>query len=173
MTVTDTVHNWRDPIVMSHFPANNATQFNATQPITVAFNRLLNTTFITAATFIVSNTTQGVAYPGAFSFSQHQPASYITGTVVSFTPNAPLPGGQYQVTLIPAGYVDEGPMQQPYQWTFSVPGIAFVTPTNNQVFTATNGTSVDVPLQITTTNFTIPTDGHWHLWVDGTMVSTV
>ena len=173
MTVTDTVYNWRDPIVMSHFPANNATQFNAAQPITVAFNRMLNTTFITAATFIVSNTTQGVAYPGSFSFGQHLPAPYITGTVVSFTPDAPLPGGQYQVRLLAAGYVDEGPMQQNYEWTFSVPGIAFVTPTNNQVFTATNGTSVDVPLVITTTNFAIPTDGHWHLWVDGTMVGMV
>ena len=47
-------------------------------------------------------------------------------------------------------------------------GIAFVTPTNGQVFTATNNVSLSIPIQITTTNFVIPTDGHWHLWVDGT-----
>jgi hypothetical protein len=173
MTITDTVYNWRDPIVMSHFPANGATLFNATQPITVAFNRILNTTFITEATFIVSNTTQGVAYPGTFSFSQDTSQPYITSTIVSFTPNAPLPGGDYTVFLKKSGYVDEGPMQQNYQWNFDVVGIDFVAPTSGQVFTATDNISVVVPIQITTTNFIIPTDGHWHLWVDGTMIGPV
>ena len=173
MTVTDTVYNWRDPIVMSHFPADGALVLNNTQPITVAFNRMLNTTYITGSTFIVTNTV-GEIYMGTFRLSGSSlPAQYITGTVVTFTPNRPLAGGQYQVTLVPAGYVDEGPMQQPYRWTFNVAGIAFVSPTNSQVFTATDNISVSVPLVITTTNFTIPTDGHWHLWVDGSMVSMV
>jgi glycosidase len=170
MTITDTVYNWRDPIVMSHFPADGATQFNAAQPITVAFNRMLNTTFITEATFIVSNTTQGVAYPGTFSFSQDTSRPYITSTIVSFTPNAPLPGGDYTVFLNKSGYVDEGPMQQNYQWSFDVAGIDLVTPVNGEVFTATDNISLVVPIQITTTNFIIPADGHWHLWIDGTMV---
>ena len=172
MTVTDTAHNWRDPIVLSHFPADGATLLNATQPITVAFNRQLNTTHITTSTFVVTNTL-GETYTGAFSFEQHFPTEYITGTVVTFTPSRALAGGQHQVTLVPAGYVDEGPMQRTYRWSFNVAGISFVTPTNGQVFTATNGTSVEVPLVITTTDFTIPTDGHWHLWIDGSMVGMV
>jgi hypothetical protein len=172
MTVTDTAHNWRDPIVLSHFPADGATLLNATQPITVAFNRQLNTTHITTSTFVVTNTL-GETYTGAFSFEQHFPAEYITGTVVTFTPSRALAGGQHQVTLVPAGYVDEGPMQQTYRWSFNVAGISFVTPTSGQIFTATDNISVSVPLVITTTDFAIPTDGHWHLWVDGSMISMV
>jgi hypothetical protein len=172
MTVTDTVYNWRDPIVMSHSPAAGALLYDNTQPITVAFNRMLNTTFISSSTFVVTNTAEATI-AGTFSFAQQLPAPYITSTVVTFTPDQPLPGGSYQVSLVPSGFVDEGPMQQPYQWTFDVAGIAFVSPTNGQVFTATDNISVSMPLVITTTNFTIPTDGHWHLWVDGTMIGPV
>jgi glycosidase len=172
MTVTDTVHNWRDPIVMSHSPLDGALLFNNTQPITVAFNRLLNTTYISSSTFVVTNTT-GATIAGTFSFAQQHPTSYITSTIVTFTPDQPLPGGDYQVSLAPSGFVDEGPMQQPFSWTFDVAGIAFVSPTNGEVFTATDNISVSVPLVITTTNFAIPADGHWHLWVDGSMVNMI
>ncbi|MBK8984725.1 MAG: ExeM/NucH family extracellular endonuclease [Chloroflexi bacterium] len=47
------------------------------------------------------------------------------------------------------------------------PTITILTPTNGQVYTSTNGTAVDVSIVITTTDFAIPADGHWHLWVDG------
>jgi hypothetical protein len=37
------------------------------------------------------------------------------------------------------------------------------------VFTATNGISVTASVEVTITEgFVIPTDGHWHLWLDGT-----
>jgi predicted extracellular nuclease len=48
-----------------------------------------------------------------------------------------------------------------------VPTVDILSPVNGQVFTSTNGTAVSVPVTITTTDFVIPADGHWHLWVDG------
>ena len=54
-----------------------------------------------------------------------------------------------------------------------LPTMSIVSPANSAVFTSTNGTAVAVPVAITTTNFTIPTDGHWHIWVDGVELGPV
>lgn len=54
-----------------------------------------------------------------------------------------------------------------------LPTMSIVSPANSAVFTSTNGTAVAVPVTITTTNFTIPTDGHWHIWVDGVELGPV
>ncbi len=48
-----------------------------------------------------------------------------------------------------------------------VPTVEILSPTAGEVFTSTDGMAVSVPVTITTTNFVIPTDGHWHIWVDG------
>ncbi len=47
------------------------------------------------------------------------------------------------------------------------PTVTIVTPLNGEVFTSTDGTAVTVPVVITTTNFAIPADGHWHLLLNG------
>lgn len=47
------------------------------------------------------------------------------------------------------------------------PTVTILSPADGAVFTSTNGTAVSIPVVITTTDFTIPADGHWHLWVDG------
>ena len=51
--------------------------------------------------------------------------------------------------------------------------IIITSPADGAVFTATNGVDVSVPVTVTTPNFMLPTDGHWHLWVDGTDMGPV
>jgi len=41
------------------------------------------------------------------------------------------------------------------------------------VFTSTNGLPTAVPVTVATTNFNIPADGHWHVWVDGAEIGPV
>jgi uncharacterized repeat protein (TIGR01451 family) len=61
-------------------------------------------------------------------------------------------------------------------WFFStdvvVPTVSFVTPTDGQAF-YTLAPTLTVPIEVATTDFTIPDDGHWHLWLDGAMVGEV
>ena len=52
-------------------------------------------------------------------------------------------------------------------------GISFVSPSAGQLFTATNNVSATIPITVATTNFNIPDDGHWQLWVDGNDQGTV
>ena len=52
------------------------------------------------------------------------------------------------------------------------PDIQIVSPTDGQIFT-TDQLSVTIPVEVSTENFVIPTDGHWHLWVDGDAVGPV
>lgn len=48
------------------------------------------------------------------------------------------------------------------------PTIEIVAPMNGSVYTLTTGTTaVTIPVTISTTNFTIPEDGHWHISVNG------
>ncbi len=48
-----------------------------------------------------------------------------------------------------------------------VPTVTILTPEDGAIITATNGITASVPVVITTTDFVIPDDGHWHLWLDG------
>lgn len=47
------------------------------------------------------------------------------------------------------------------------PEIMITSPLSGTVLTAVNGTNISTTITVTTPNFTIPDDGHWHLWVDG------
>jgi glycosidase len=170
MVISDTIYNWRDPIVIAKSPLPGTTGLWSNTVITASWSRPLNPTSL-PANFKLASASETV--PGTTGF-----ISSTTGYVSVFTPTSVLLGGTYTATLGTGiiGSDNEGAgLQQAVAWNFTVDpvSIAFVTPTNNQVFTATNGTSVNVPIQITTTNFTIPADGHWHLWVDGTMVGPV
>lgn len=53
------------------------------------------------------------------------------------------------------------------------PDIAFVTPTDGQVFIAANNVSVTVPIEVATTDFDIPDDGYWNLLIDETLIGSV
>lgn len=47
------------------------------------------------------------------------------------------------------------------------PEIMITSPLDGSVFTAVNGANITTTIAVTTPNFTVPDDGHWHLWVDG------
>lgn len=51
--------------------------------------------------------------------------------------------------------------------------IAIVAPGNGTVYTTTNGASATFTMTVDTGDFTIPTHGHWGLWVDGSVVGAV
>jgi uncharacterized repeat protein (TIGR01451 family) len=52
----------------------------------------------------------------------------------------------------------------------SLPPIYFVHPIAGQTFTATDNLSVTIPITVGTRSATLPEDGYWELWRDGTRV---
>lgn len=58
-------------------------------------------------------------------------------------------------------------------YTAVTPTVTILSPVDGAVFTSTNGLTVTVPVVITTTDFTIPDDGDWRLWVNGIAVATL
>ena len=129
LTVTDTVHNWRDPLVVATYPEEGALAWNVTRPISATFNRELQTTLVNSTTFILTDFFDGTVYSGTFTFGQQVTpftdpifgSGNITGTVVLFTPTTPLTTTNgYLVALTKEGYVDEVPMQSDYVWDFGV-----------------------------------------------------
>ncbi len=135
MTVTNTVHNWRDVLPMATYPANGATNWDPTHPISVTFNRELNTSLITTGTFLLEQLARA-SLPGTFSFSTFT-APYadpdfgdgvITGTLLLFDPDADLPtSGSYRVRLVKGGFAyGDGAMQQDFSFTFGPPSVVTV-----------------------------------------------
>lgn len=63
--------------------------------------------------------------------------------------------------------------------TLTVPDVHFVQPVDGAVFTATNGISATIPIEIMAGNFVVgplddpAADGHWHLWLDGVDIGPV
>lgn len=170
MVISDTVYNWRDPIVLDKSPLPGTVGVRSNTIITASWSRPLNPSSLPAS-FKLASALGPVAGTTGF-------ISSTAGYMSVFTPTSVLLGGTYTATLGTGitGSDNEGAkLQQAVAWNFTVDAvsIAFTAPTNNQVFTATNNVSVSLPIVITTTNFVIPTDGHWHLWVDGTMIGPV
>lgn len=62
---------------------------------------------------------------------------------------------------------DHDPLIVGLDLTYVPPTVTILTPEDGAVFTSTNATAVTIPVIITTTDFVIPDDGHWHLWVNG------
>jgi uncharacterized repeat protein (TIGR01451 family) len=52
----------------------------------------------------------------------------------------------------------------------SLPPITFIHPEAGQIFTATDNLSVTIPITVSTRSATLPEDGYWELWRDGTRV---
>ncbi len=130
MTVEDVVYNWRDPLVVAHYPAADAITWDVAAPITVTLSRPLDASLVTTATFVVEDVADGTALAGTLSvtstrFVPHAaltPTYEVTGTCVIFAPTSPLTTATaYRVTLVADGYRDpsEGvSMQANYVWTF-------------------------------------------------------
>ncbi|MGC9397546.1 MAG: alpha-amylase family glycosyl hydrolase [Anaerolineae bacterium] len=126
MTVTDTVHNWRDPIVIDHYPAVDAATWTVSRPISVTFNRPLDTSRVNTSTFKLEG--GGHAHiDGEFGFAQtvetHSDPVYgtvnVTGTLILYTPTLTLdPAHGYTIALLKAGYYDDTEMRSDYIWSF-------------------------------------------------------
>ncbi|HOT93491.1 MAG TPA: alpha-amylase family glycosyl hydrolase [Anaerolineae bacterium] len=126
MTVNDVVYNWRDPLVVEHFPAAGATTWDTAQPIWALISRPIDPTRVTTTTFVVEEVNGGVI-PGTLAvrattfppYPDDSVLSSIPGTLVVFTPTTTLATSkQYRVTLIASGYHEEVDMQANYVWTF-------------------------------------------------------
>ena len=122
----DVVYNWRDPLVVEHYPEAGATAWNTAVPIWALISRPLDPTLVTTQTFKVEQVGDGVV-PGTLgvqttTFAPYPDTAvlpYITGTLVIFTPTTTLSQYQsYTVTLIASGYKDEVTMRANYTWTF-------------------------------------------------------
>ncbi|MFN2285101.1 MAG: PKD domain-containing protein, partial [Anaerolineae bacterium] len=138
MTLNDVVYNWRDPLVVEHYPVADATTWDTTQPIWALISRPIDPTRVTAATFAVTQDgvgavagTLGVQGANFDPYPDTSMLPVLTGTLVLFTPTVSLTITQYyQVLLTPSGYHDDVDMQTAYSWAFGVmaePDIA-VTP---------------------------------------------
>ncbi len=144
MLVEDVVYNWRDPLVVEHYPAANATTWNTAQPIWALISRPLDAARVTASTFMVERTNDGVV-AGALgvrstTFAPYPDTAvlpYLTGTLVVFTPTTTLAtANEYKVTLVKTGYHDEVDMQANYVWTFGTSTRFLYLPLVMRVYTA-------------------------------------
>ncbi len=126
MTLTDTVHNWRDPLVIAHDPAAGAL-IERGQPITVRFSTEIRPESVSTATFRLLREGTTEVETGHFAFLPHtwqeEDATYglqqLTGTLLIFTPTVALePAAHYTVTLVGAGFVSDVPMQTDFVWSF-------------------------------------------------------
>ncbi|MBN2392052.1 MAG: hypothetical protein JXR84_15090, partial [Anaerolineae bacterium] len=111
MLVEDVVYNWRDPLVVEHYPAAGATAWDTGQPIWALISRPIDPTRVTTATFTVTQDEVG-AVTGTLDVQRTNFEPYpdtsvlpvLTGTLVLFTPTVSLTTTQYyQVLLTPSG----------------------------------------------------------------------
>lgn len=119
-TVNHSVAGWRDPIVLSHFPAAGATAVLTTTQVTVTWSQSMPDT----SDFLVEGPSGAVAGVFAYDDAAH---------TVTFTPAEALaPGAAYTITV--SGKTDAvGDVQQvPLTWAFtttgSAPGVVIYLP---------------------------------------------
>ncbi len=126
VTITDTVHNWRDPIVVDHYPPSEAATWTITRPISVTVNRQIDTTRVNTTTFVLEGSRYGQVggeFGFALTMATHQDPVYgtvtITGTQILYTPTLTLdPIQKHTVTLLAAGFYDDTAMRSDYVWSF-------------------------------------------------------
>ena len=117
--LANTVHYWRDPLVISHQPAAGATGVDPAVVITATLSRYLDPATIIADNLVVSS---GVSTPTvAITFYHH---TEVTATTIILTPTAALDAGTvYTVTLetgLTGLQTDNGgiSLQREYTWSF-------------------------------------------------------
>ena len=143
------------PTVITTDPTNNATSVPLNKTITATFSMPMDPLTLNNFTFIVNQGTNPVA--GTITYA---------GSVVSFTPTAPLtPNTIYTVTITTgAKNLDGTPLASNYVWKFTTVAAPTVTATDplnnatginlNKTVTATFSTVMD-PLTINATTFTL------------------
>ncbi len=94
-----------------------------------------------------------------------------TGPVMAYETTVDLLPGVYTITA-ELHLPDHTPLGISNSVTITVeftpdPTVTILSPEDGDVFVSEDGTAVSVPVVITTTDFTIPDDGHWHLIING------
>jgi uncharacterized repeat protein (TIGR01451 family) len=82
----------------------------------------------------------------------------------------------YGATIVNTAYYDHATgsgSDDDGGFTILTPEIEITSPTEGQTFQSPDGVSATIPITVTTSDFIIPDDGHWHLWVDGAMIGPV
>jgi len=143
------------PTVITTDPANNATNVPLNKTITATFSMPMDPLTLNNFTFIVNQGTNSVA--GTITYA---------GSMVSFTPTAPLTSNTiYTVTITNgAKNLDGTPLASNYVWKFTTeapPTVTATDPTNNatgvmlnKIVTATFSVPMD-PLTLNSTTFIV------------------
>ncbi len=117
--VTDTVANWRDPIVSNVVPANGATGVSPSATVEVTWNQPMSDPIDPATCFAVSG--PGGAVSGV--------VTYVSGDrKYVFTPDSSLTGGTYTVSVSGCKDAQGDTQQTAFTSTFSVPGGTIPSP---------------------------------------------
>jgi uncharacterized repeat protein (TIGR01451 family) len=117
--LADTVHYWRDPLVITHQPADGATGVEPTAVISVTLSRYLDPATIAAGNVVVSDgTTPAAPDIGFFHHTE------MTATTILMTPTTALEWGTIYSVTLGTGLTglssdNEGiSLQRPYAWSF-------------------------------------------------------
>jgi uncharacterized protein len=119
-------------------------------------------------------------FDGQFGHLDHALASssvmpFVTGTT-AWHINADEPRVlDYNVEFKSPGQISEWYSPEPFRSSdhdpvilgLLFPTVTILSPEDGEVFVSEDGSAVSVPVTITTTDFTIPDDGHWHLIING------
>jgi predicted extracellular nuclease len=96
------------------------------------------------------------------------------GPVMGYTTTLQLSGGVHTIT-VQLRLPDHTPLDILDSVTIEVieAAVEITAPEDGAVYFVAEGDEAAVGVTIITTNFDIPADGHWHLWVNGVMVEMV
>jgi hypothetical protein len=117
--IADTVHYWRDPLVISHGPAADSTGVDPAVVITTTLSRFLDPASLTAENLLV---TSGVSTPTLDIDYYHH--GVMTATTIILTPQTELGTGTVYTVTLGTGIQgmqsdNEGvTLQRPYVWSF-------------------------------------------------------
>jgi hypothetical protein len=121
--LSDTVHYWRDPLVIDHEPAAGATGVEPSVSISVTLSRYLDPTTINAGNLVLSS---GTATPTLdIGFFYH---TEMTATTILMTPTVLLAEDTLYTVTLKTGLRgtqadNEGvALQRPYAWYFETVG---------------------------------------------------
>jgi hypothetical protein len=96
------------------------------------------------------------------------------GPVMGYATTVDLLPGVYAITAAlhdpdhnPLGVEDTVTVTVTYDPPPPVPTVTILSPEDGDEFIAVNGAAVTVPVVVTTTDFIIPDDGYWRVWLHG------
>ncbi len=156
--LADIVYYWRDPLVISHYPANGATGIDTSGAVTATLSRYLDPVTLTGANLVLSN---GVSTPTlAITYYYH---TEMTATTIIVTPTTPLDDlALYTMTLktgITGLNADNGSaaMARAYSWNFTTLAHGVMLEPSTDAQSGDPGATVTYTLRLTNTGDTLDT----------------